>query len=187
MSTNSNLRAGVALLAATIGTYIYTAGGAFLTVALAPAARDMGLVATQAGLILSSGAFAAVILAPAWGYASERLGRRMLMLLATAMVALSPAVMAVVFGRTLALEPWTVFAVLVAARLVQSAFGAALIPLTQGYVAALTSAERRIGGMGFMTVAGARGTVSGSARVALTAKSGMAAGLATVSLLNTSV
>ena len=115
MSTNSNLRAGVALLAATIGTYIYTAGGAFLTVALAPAARELGMVATQAGLILSSGAFAAVILAPVWGYASERLGRRMLMLLATAMVALSPAVMAVVFGRTLALEPWTVFAVLVAA------------------------------------------------------------------------
>jgi MFS family permease len=120
----------------------------------------MGLVETQAGLILSSGAFAAVILAPAWGYASERLGRRVLMLLATALVALSPAVMAVVFGRTLALEPWAIFAVLLGARLVQSAFGAALIPLTQGYVAALTSAERRIGGMGFMTVAVTLGTVS---------------------------
>lgn len=182
MPIRPNPSAGFSLVAATVGTLIYTAGGAFLTVSLAPAARQMGLADVQAGLILSLGVLAGVILAPVWGYASERFGRRGLMLLATAMVALSPAVMAAVFAKGSGLAAPVVFATLLTARLVQTAFGAALIPLTQGTIAALTSAERRVNGMGVMSVAVTLGTVSGAELVWATARSGVATGLTTIAV-----
>ena len=172
-------RGGVPL-AALLGTFIYTSGSAFLLGGVAAGGRAIGLGEVAAGVILSGGSLAAVVTAPGWGYAADRWGLRQLTLLALIMVAAAPAAMALAFGNAAQLTIAVVFAVLLAARLVQAAFGAALIPVTQTYVARLTSPDRRINGMGIMGAVVSSGTVIGSALLWLAAPLGMSAGFGIV-------
>jgi predicted MFS family arabinose efflux permease len=164
------------LAAVLFGTFIYTSGNGFLGGGLGPAGRSVGLDEIEVGIILSVGALLAVGLAPAWGWASERWSRRRLMLFAIGMVSLAPAAMAVAFGAAAILPVMAVFALLLVARLVQSAFGAALLPLTQAYVAQFTEPRRRLRGMGVMSIILTLGTVAGSALLWVVAHAGLTAG-----------
>jgi predicted MFS family arabinose efflux permease len=171
------------LAAVLFGTFIYTSGNGFLGGGLGPAGRSVGLGEIEVGTILSVGALLAVGLAPAWGWASERWSRRRLMLVAIGMVSLAPAAMAVAFGAASALPVALVFAILLAARLVQSAFGAALLPLTQAYVAQFTEPHRRLRGMGVMSIVLTLGTVAGSALLFVVAHAGVTAGFSMIAAL----
>jgi predicted MFS family arabinose efflux permease len=169
--------------AALIGTLIYTAGSSFLLGGIGAAGRAIGLSEVAAGALLSGGSLAALVVAPAWGFAADRWGLRPLTLLAMIMVAAAPAAMALAFGTAATLGITLVFAVLLAARMVQAAFGAALLPVTQTYVARLTAPDRRINGMGLMGAAMSLGTVSGSALLWLVAPMGMSVGFSIVAAL----
>jgi MFS family permease len=168
------------LAAVLFGAFIYTSGNGFLGGGLGPAGRAVGLGEIEVGVILSGGALLAVGLAPAWGWASERWSRRRLMLVAIAMVSLAPAAMAVAFGATAMLPIIAVFGILLLARLVQAAFGAALLPLTQAYVAQFTEPRRRLRGMGVMSIVLTLGTVAGSALLWVVAHLGVTAGFLTI-------
>nr|MBL8457156.1 MFS transporter [Zoogloeaceae bacterium] len=52
------------------------AGQSFLNVVLPPLGRRLGFSDLQTGLILSVSALLLMLTAAAWGYASERIGRR---------------------------------------------------------------------------------------------------------------
>jgi MFS family permease len=168
------------LFAALFGTFIYTSGAGFLTGGLGAAGRAIGLSEIDVGVVLSIGALAAVVAAPLWGYASERWSRRLIMLIAIAMVAIAPAAMAAVFGFAAGLTVTAIQLLLIGARLLQSGFGAALVPLTQSYIAQFTTPERRVRGMGLMSVVGTMGTVCGSALLYVIAKAGVMAGFAAI-------
>lgn len=156
--------------------FIYTSGSSFLSTGLGPAGRSIGLSEIEVGAILSLGALAAVLASPAWGYASEHWSRRRLVLLGAVMVALAPAAMAAGFAASAALPTVMVLAILLAARLVQTAFGAALLPLAQAYVAQLTAPSRRLRGMGIMSIVLSLGTVGGSALLWVVAHLGVVTG-----------
>lgn len=169
------------LAAALSGVIIYTSANGFMTGGLSVAGRQLGLSDVEVGLILGLGALLGVIAAPGWGYASELWSRRKLMLWAVPMVALGPAIMAVVTGEFLALSAGVAVIVLGFARLIQAVFGAALIPLAQGYVADFTQRARRIRGMGGLSAAISFGTLCGSALLWLTGRLGVASGFAIIS------
>lgn len=176
-------RAAGAPVAALLGTLIYTAGSAFLLGGVGAAGRAIGLNEVAAGAIVSGGSLAALVIAPLWGYAADRWNLRPLTLWALAMVAVAPAAMALAFGNAGQVSIGLVFAVLLSARLVQAAFGAALLPVTQTYVARLTAPDRRIHGMGLMGAVVSTGTVTGSALLWLMAPLGMSAGFWIVAML----
>jgi len=171
------------LVAALSGVIIYTCANGFMTGGLGVAGRQLGLGDIEVGLILGLGAFVGVIAAPGWGYGSELWSRRKLMLLAVPMVALGPAIMAVVTGQFVMLSAAVAGIVLGAARLIQAVFGAALIPVAQGYVADNTQPSQRVRGMGGLSAAISFGTLSGSALLWLTGRLGVASGFAIISAL----
>ncbi|MFC5757892.1 MFS transporter [Rhizobium sp. GCM10022189] len=174
------------MAAALSGVVIYTSANGFMTGGLGVAGRKLGLTDIEVGLVLGLGAFIGVVAAPAWGYASELWSRRRLMLLAVPMVALGPMVMAIVTGQFLPLSAAVSGIVLGAARLIQALFGAALIPVAQGYVADFTKPSQRVRGMGGLSAAISFGTLSGSVLLWLTGQLGVALGFAAISLFGLS-
>jgi DHA1 family multidrug resistance protein-like MFS transporter len=171
------------MAAALFGVVIYTSANGFMTGGLGVAGRQLGLNDVETGLILGLGALVGVVAAPGWGYASEIWSRRRLMLWAVPMVALGPAAMAVVTGQFLLLSAAAAGVVLGAARLIQAVFGAALIPVAQGYMADFTDPPRRIRGMGMLSAAISFGTLSGSALLWFTGKSGVVSGFTAIAAL----
>ena len=169
------------LAAALSGVIVYTSANGFMTGGLGVAGRQLGLSDVEVGLILGLGAFVGVIAAPGWGYASELWSRRKLMLWAVPMVALGPAIMWIVTGQFVVLSAAVSATVLGAARLIQAVFGAALIPVAQGYVAEFTQPSQRVRGMGGLSAAISFGTLSGSALLWLTGRLGVVSGFATIS------
>ena len=174
-------RSKLELAAALSGVVIYTSANGFMTGGLGVAGRQLGLSDVDVGLILGLGAFVGVIAAAGWGYASERWSRRTLMLWAVPMVALGPAIMAIVTCQFVLLSATVSGIVLGAARLIQAVFGAALIPVAQCYVADFTQPSQRVRGMGGLSAAISFGTLSGSALLWLTGRLGIVSGFATIS------
>lgn len=175
-------RTKLEMAAAFSGVVIYTSANGFMTGGLGIAGRQLGLTDIEVGLILGLGALIGVVAAPAWGYASELWSRRKLMLWAVPMVAFGPAIMAVVTGQFIVLSPTVSGITLGAARLIQAVFGAALIPLAQGYVADFTQPSRRVRGMGGLSAAISFGTLCGSALLWLTGRLGVVSGFAAISV-----
>lgn len=170
-------------LAAIAATIAYTTANSFLAAGLGVAGRSVGLTEIDVGIILSGGALAAVLAAPAWGYVSETASRRRLMLLAIPMVTLAPAAMAGAFWLAPVLPVVTVLVLLALARLVQALFGAALVPVAQSYVAELTVPGRRVSGMGLLSMAVSLGALCGAVLLWTTAGFGFVTGLVTVAIL----
>jgi len=176
-------RPKIEIAAALSGVVIYTSANGFMTGGLAVAGRQLGLTEVEVGLILGLGALIGVIAAPGWGYASEIWSRRKLMLWAVPMVALGPAVMAVVTGQPVVLSAALSGIVLSVARLIQAVFGAALIPVAQGYMADFTQPSQRVRAMGGLSAAISFGTLSGSFLLWLTGMLGVASGFVIISPL----
>jgi DHA1 family multidrug resistance protein-like MFS transporter len=168
------------LFAVLFGTFIYTSGSGFLTGGLGPAGRAIGLSEIDVGIVLSTGALATVVAAPVWGFVSERWSRRLIAFIAIVMVSIAPAAMALVFGLAAGLSVGAIQLLLIGARLLQAGFGAALVPVSQSFIAQFTGAGRRVQGMGLMSVVATFGTVSGSALLYAVAKPGVAVGFAAI-------
>lgn len=157
-----NIRTGqLALFAGLLGN---AAGHAFLFVVLPPLGRRMGFADLQTGALLSLGALALIVAAPAWGVVAEKRGRRPVLLIGFAGVAIALALLGLVvelrLGGTIAIG--AAFAVLLTVRVVQSLTSGGLLPAAQAYMADTTSAERRAGGMGRMAASFGLGSVVGA-------------------------
>lgn len=165
------------MAAASIGLCVYAAGSAILAAGLAVEGRGIGLTETQIGVVLSLGAFAGVVTAPLWGYASDRWSRRTPILVAMPFVAIGPLLIGLVLGNAASLSLAFVYVALIVSRLVHAAFGAALIPLTQSYLADSSPPGKRVTVMGLLGAAFSLGTVCGSLLLWATAPFGLATGL----------
>lgn len=166
-----------------LGLFVNTAAQSFLYATLPSVGRSMGLLETQTGIILGGGAILGMLTAPIWGFLSERLGRRPVLVLAISTVGISPLVLAFMLGGVAAsLSATMVLIVILLARSVQAAFGSALIPVSQAYVADITPPERRTAGMGVLSATIGIGTVGGSALVWLVGGFSSAAGFAFIGI-----
>lgn len=151
----------LALFAGLLGN---AAGHSFLFVVLPPLGRRMGFADLQTGALLSLGALALIVSAPVWGIVAEKRGRRPVLLIGFAGVALALALLGLVVALRLdgTIAIVAAFALLLAVRVVQSLTSGGLLPAAQAYMADTTSADRRAGGMGRMAASFGLGSVVGA-------------------------
>jgi MFS family permease len=174
--------AWVDIFGAASGALVCTAANAYLTGGLGPFSRMIGLNDTSTGLILSVGAVAAILIAPICGYASERWGRRRVMLLAMPPLIAGPTIMAVVFANPTLLPAQLILPLLILARALQAGGGTGMIPLAQAYAADATEADQRARGMGLVGAMLSAGTVAGSVLLWLAARQGAEIGFAALAV-----
>jgi len=116
-------------------------------------AENMGASATDLGLLFATYSIIQFIFSPIWGQASDRLGRKPVILVGLIGFSLS----FLIFG--LATSLWMLFA----ARILGGVLSSAVLPTTMAYVADTTDEEARGGGMGIMGAAMGMGVIFGPA------------------------
>nr|WP_205092203.1 MFS transporter [Thalassobacillus pellis] len=116
-------------------------------------AEEIGASPTQLGLLMAVYSFMQLIFAPMWGRISDRIGRKPVIALGIAGLALSFFLMA------LSTQLWMLFA----ARIIGGFLSSANMPTIMAYVADITSEEDRGKGMGIIGAAIGLGFVFGPA------------------------
>lgn len=141
------------------------AGHSFLLIVLPPLGRSLGFGDVRTGALLSLSALLLVAAGPLWGHVCDRWGRRRVLVAGLSAAALFPVAMAAVLAGHAdgALSTGAAFALLLAARLVQAALSAGIMPAAQAFLADVTSHDRRAGGMGMMGAAFGLGAILGGA------------------------
>lgn len=158
-------RHGSAQLALFLALMGNAAGQSVQLVVLPPLGRSLGFTDIQTGAILSASALVLMIAAPAWGYVTEHIGRRPVLMIALAGAILAPLSFGFIVGRRLDGSMSTILALSLffAARSGQTLLSAGLLPASQAYVADITVPEARAGGMGILGAAYGLGAIIGSA------------------------
>ncbi|MGX6443373.1 MFS transporter [Neobacillus sp. K501] len=126
-------------------------------------AEKMGANPTQLGLLMAVYSLMQLIFAPIWGRLSDRIGRKPVMMIGIAGLALS------FFLQALASQLWVLFA----ARIIGGMLSAANMPTAMAYVADITTPENRGKGMGIVGAAVGLGFVFGPAIGGVFSKSSM--------------
>ncbi len=162
MSPHRPSLAQMALFAALMAN---AAGQSFLLVVLPPLGRRLGFTDIQTGTILSASAVLLMIAAPIWGYLSERIGRRPVIMIALVGAMLGPLAFGFIVGCRLDGNIGAALALglFVAARSAQTLLSGGLLPASQAYIADITAPEARAGGMGVLGAAYGLGAIVGSA------------------------
>jgi MFS family permease len=167
-----------------VALVINTSAQAFLFAVLPTVGRSIGLADWMAGAVLGLGALLGMFAAPAWGFASERWGRRPVLLATMVGMALSPLLWAIAIGGLAMILPVVgTFVILLLARCFQAGFGAGLIPTAQAYFADVTTADKRTAGMGMMSGSISLGSVIGASLVWMVAGFGTVYGFAALAAL----
>lgn len=142
---------------------------------LAPLGREIGLSEVQITFIIGASAMMVFLGSPIWGRASDRWGRKRVLLIGlfgfTAGTVLFNLVLYA--GLAGALTGLGLFVALVVARMLHAAMMAAAMPAANAYMADITTAENRTKGMGAAGAANNFGAILGPA----------VAGLAVISML----
>ena len=158
-------RHGLAQVALFLALMANAAGQSFLVVVLPPLGRRLGFTDIQTGAILSASALLLMIAAPTWGYLTERIGRRPVLMIALTGATLAPLGFGFIVGRRLdgTMSAVLALGLFLAARSAQTLLSAGLLPASQAYVADITAPEARAGGMGILGAAYGLGAIIGSA------------------------
>jgi MFS transporter, DHA1 family, tetracycline resistance protein len=140
-------------------------GQSFLLVVLPPLGRRLGFSDIQTGAILSISALLLMASAPLWGYLSERIGRRPVLLTALAGVAIAAATFGAIVHLRLtgALSAVLTLGLFISVRAAQSLASSGLLPAAQAYMADITTPAQRAGGMGILGAAIGLGAILGAA------------------------
>lgn len=142
---------------------------------LAPLGREIGLSEVQITFIIGASAMMVFLASPIWGRASDRFGRKRVLLIGlfgfTVGTVLFNSVLYV--GLAGALTGLGLFGALVIARMLHAAMMAAAMPAANAYMADITTTENRTKAMGAAGAANNFGAILGPA----------VAGLAVISLL----
>ncbi len=132
---------------------------------IAPLARELGLTETQAGWFSTAYSLAQFIMAPIWGARSERVGRKPVLITGLIGFSVSFGLFAVfaTLGQRHVLAGFTLFALLVATRLIGGALSSATLPTAQAAMADLSDRGNRAAAMGLIGAAFGLGVVFGPA------------------------
>lgn len=126
-------------------------------------AEKIGASPTQLGLLMAVYSLLQLLFAPMWGRISDRIGRKPVMLLGIAGLAVSFFLMAI------STKLWMLFA----ARIIGGFLSSANMPTTMAYVADITTPENRGKGMGIIGAAIGLGFVFGPAIGGIFSKSSL--------------
>jgi len=138
------------------------ASGVLLPV-LAPLVRSLHLTVLQAGWMLSIGSLTMAVAAPLWGLVSDRGGRRLVILLGFAGMAIAFSAFTAVawFGVKGTLAGGALFAATCAARTAVGFFLPAVPSAAQALMADHTPADQRAAGMAVIGAANGAGLIAG--------------------------
>jgi len=116
-------------------------------------AEEVGGSPTELGLLMASYSLMQLVFAPIWGRLSDRIGRKPIMIIGIAGLALSFFISAIADSLLL----------LFVARIIGGTLSSANMPTAMAYVADITTAENRSKGMGIIGAAAGLGFVFGPA------------------------
>ena len=116
-------------------------------------AEEVGGSPTELGLLMASYSLMQLVFAPIWGRLSDRIGRKPIMIIGIAGLALSFFISAIADSLLL----------LFVARIIGGILSSANMPTAMAYVADITTAENRSKGMGIIGAAAGLGFVFGPA------------------------
>jgi len=121
------------------------AGQSVIFITIPPLARDLGLSEIQIGSIFASSALAWMIFSPFWGKLSDRIGRKKVVVIGLIGFAISLMLfsLTISLGEKGVLHGSVLFALLIAARLINGMFGSATRPSSGAWVADITNTEDR--------------------------------------------
>jgi MFS family permease len=130
---------------------------------LAPLGRELGLSELQVGSLSASYALMQVLVSPAWGRLSERIGRKRVLLTGVLGFGVSFLAFALIadFGARAHLSTPVLFGCLLLARLVGGGFSSATLPTAQAYMADMTGRRDRTAGMAVIGAAFGLGVIFG--------------------------
>ena len=136
---------------------------------LAPVGREMGLTEFQITAIIGASSITVFLASPRWGRLSDRLGRKAVILIGLFGFAFGTFLFngVIYLGLSAAITGTTLFAALVASRMVHAAVMSATMPAANAFMADITSPENRTKGMGAAGAANNFGSMLGPAVAAL--------------------
>ena len=136
---------------------------------LAPVGREMGLTEFQITAIIGASSITVFLASPRWGRLSDRLGRKAVILIGLFGFAFGTFLFngVIYLGLSAAITGTTLFAALVASRMVHAAVMSATMPAANAFMADITSPENRTKGMGAAGAANNLGSMLGPAVAAL--------------------
>ncbi len=142
---------------------------------LAPLGREIGLSEIQITGIIAASSLTVFLSAPIWGRISDHWGRKRVMLIGLFGFAAGTLLFNSMLyaGLSGTLSGWTLFAALVAARMIHAGVMSATMPAANAYMADITDSANRVKGMGAAGAANNVGSILGPA----------VSGLAVISLL----
>jgi MFS family permease len=151
-------------------------GQTVLFAILAPLGREIGLSVMQIGAIISASSITVFMCTPIWGRASDRWGRKRVILIGLFGYTLGTVVFAAVFKSALMglMPPTIAFIALVVSRMGHASVMSATMPASSAYMADITDVATRTKGMGAIGAANNLGAILGPA---------LGGGLAVFSLL----
>ncbi len=145
-------------------------GNSFVFAVLPPVGRGYGLTELQISLIISPAAVVFVLGSGIWGRVSDRVGRKPLIVTAVIATGLATVALGAVLAarEAGALAIGVTFLLLMLIRVAFTAFGSAMMPCSQAYVADRTSHARRTASLAVVGAGFPFGLVCGPALVAAT-------------------
>jgi MFS family permease len=132
---------------------------------LAPLGRQLGLSVVQVGWLSTSYSLMQFIASPLWGRHSEKVGRKPVLLTGVIGFAIGFGLFGFIaeMGLSHRLTGTTLFASLLATRLLGGALSSATLPTAQAYIADITERKDRTAGMAMVGAAFGLGVVFGPA------------------------
>jgi MFS family permease len=132
---------------------------------LAPLGRELGLTEIQVGTIIAGSSLVFFLASPLWGRASDRWGRKPVILIGLTGYTLGTLVFASTFGLGYAglLAGAPLWIALVLARMLQSSVMSATPPASSAWMADATESAQRTAGMGRIGAANNIGAIIGPA------------------------
>lgn len=132
---------------------------------LAPLGREVGLVEWQIGSIITCSSLTFSIASPRWGLISDRWGRKPVIITGLIGYTLGTILFASVFwlGMRGSISGWTLYGLLVLARVLQAVVMSATSPAAAAYMADITDVRQRTAAMGLIASGHSIGTIVGPA------------------------
>mgnify|MGYP001361333522 CR=1 FL=1 len=147
------------------GLLFVGAGQTVVFITIPPLARDLGLSEIETGSIFAASAIAWMLFSPFWGKLSDRLGRKIIVIIGLIGCAISLILFssALTLGTSEVLLGWRLLAVLILARMINGVLGSATRPGAGAWVADVTTKDQRSGGFGRLNAGFSAGRIVGPA------------------------
>ena len=140
-------------------------GQTVLFAILAPLGREVGLTVIQIGTIISASSITVFLCMPIWGRASDRWGRKRIILVGLFGYSLGTVLFAAVFKSAMMglFPPMVAFIALIVSRMAHASVMSATMPAASAYMADITDIATRTKGIGAVGAANNLGAILGPA------------------------